>query len=147
MNSNGVTVSKSSIWVKIGDFCPKWPRNLTDNLKTIGHLSYTTSSVVHHLIAICQFKLELQSRKAQFVSKSTIFCPAWPWNLMDDLENNRVPLRGHIKLCASFHRHQWIQTAVTFRKRWIMVKIDEFCPVWPWNLTDNLEKETKGHNY
>ena len=29
--------------------------------KTIGHLSYATSSFVHHLIIICEFKLESQS--------------------------------------------------------------------------------------
>ena len=27
----------------------------------------------------------LQSGKAQFGSKSVMFCPMWPWNLMDDL--------------------------------------------------------------
>ena len=30
-------------------------------LKTIGHLYYTTSSCVHDFIAICEFKLELES--------------------------------------------------------------------------------------
>ena len=56
-------------------------------LKTIGHLFYATSSFVHHFIAICEFKLELQSGNAQFGSKSAIYCPVWPWNLTDDLEN------------------------------------------------------------
>ena len=56
--------------------------------KTIGHLSYATLSSLHHFIIICEFKLELQSRNAQFGSKSTIFFLAvWPWNLKDDLEN------------------------------------------------------------
>ena len=54
--------------------------------KTIGHLSYAASSFVHHFIAIGEFKLELQSRNAQFGSKSTIFFAVWPWKLMDDLE-------------------------------------------------------------
>ena len=34
--------------------------------KTIGHLFYATSSFVHHLVAIGEFKLELQFRNAQF---------------------------------------------------------------------------------
>ena len=38
-------------------------------LKTIGHLSYATSSFVHHFIAISEFKLELESGNAQFGSK------------------------------------------------------------------------------
>ena len=54
--------------------------------KTIGHLFYATSSFVHHFVVIVEFKLELQSGNAQFVSKSTIFLAVWPWNLTYDLE-------------------------------------------------------------
>ena len=54
--------------------------------KTIRHLFYATSSFVHHYVAICEFKLELQSGNAQFGSNSTIFRAVWPWNLTDDLE-------------------------------------------------------------
>ena len=42
------------------------------------------------------------------------------------LKNNREPLLCCFKFCASFHNHQWIQTGVTFRKRPILVKIDDF---------------------
>ena len=61
----------------------RWP------WKTIGHLFYATSSFVHHFKAISEFKLELQSRNAQFASKWTIFCPVWPWNLTGDLEKQK----------------------------------------------------------
>ena len=54
-------------------------------LKTIGHFFYTTSSFVHHFKSIGEFKLDLQSRNAQFGSKLVICYPVWPWNLMDDL--------------------------------------------------------------
>ena len=54
--------------------------------KTIGHLFYATSSFVHHFVAICVFKLELQSGNAQSGSNSTIFRAVWPWNLTDDLQ-------------------------------------------------------------
>ena len=55
--------------------------------KTIGHLFYATSSFVHHFVAICVFKLELQSGNAQSGSNSTIFravrvtlkFDVWPW--------------------------------------------------------------------
>ena len=59
--------------------------------KTIGHLFYATLSFVHHFVAICEFKLELQSGNAQFGSNSTIFRAAWPWNLTDDLEKQQGP--------------------------------------------------------
>ena len=52
--------------------------------KTIGHLFYATSSLVHHFVAIGEFKLELQFGNAQFGSKSTIFLAVWPCNLTYD---------------------------------------------------------------
>ena len=109
--------------------------------KTIWHLFYTMLSFVHHFQATSELKLELQSGNAQFWSKSVIFCPLWPWNLMDDLKNNRAPLLCCFKLCSSFHSHHWIQTGVTVWKRPIWVKIDDFfLAVWPWNLMDDLKK-------
>ena len=73
--------SKSTIFRAV------WPWNLTYDLeKTIGHLFYATSSSMHHFIAIGEFKLELQSRNAQFGSKSSIFLAVWPCNLTYDLE-------------------------------------------------------------
>ena len=83
----GVTVRKRPIWVKFDYFLSRvtlkfdgWPS------KTIGHLFYANSSLVHHFVAIGEFKLELQSGNAQSGSKSTIFLATWPWNLTDDLE-------------------------------------------------------------
>ena len=61
----GVIVRKRQIWVKIDDFLScvtckfdRWP------WKTIGHLSVPTEIIVHHFVAIGEFKLELQSRKS-----------------------------------------------------------------------------------
>ena len=113
--------------------------------KTIGHLFYTTKRFVHHFKAIGEFKLELQTGNAQFGSKLAIFCPLWPWNLMDDLENNRAPLLRYIKMCASFQSYRWIQTGVTVRKRSIRFKISDFlgretskCGGRPWKTIGHL---------
>ena len=82
-----VTVRIRSIRVKIGDCLSRvtlkfdgWP------WKVIRHLFFATFSFVRHFKAISEFILKLQSGSAQFGSKSAIFCPMWPWNLMDDLE-------------------------------------------------------------
>ena len=98
----GVTVRKRLIWVKINNFFSRvtlkfdrWP------WITIGHLFYATSGFVHHFIAIGQFKLELQSRNAQFGSKSTNFLAVWPWNLKDDLEKHKGTSSKH-------HQALWI---------------------------------------
>ena len=58
----GDTVRKHPIWVKFGHFYSRvtlkfdgWP------WKTIGHLFYAASGCVHDFIAICEFKLDLES--------------------------------------------------------------------------------------
>ena len=47
---------------------------------------------MHHFIAICEFKLKLQSGNAHFGSKSAIYCPpvtlkfdGWPWKTAEHL--------------------------------------------------------------
>ena len=70
------------------------------------------------------------------------FCPVWPWNLMDDLKHNRAPLLCHIKLCASFHSHQGIQTRVTVRKHpnWGKICFDLYdLDLWPLTLTFHIK--------
>ena len=132
----GVTVQKWRIRVKIGDFLSRVNLKFDGwHWKTIGHLFHTMLSFVHHFKVIGEFKLELQSRNAQFGSKSAIFvpCDLEIWRMT--LKNNRVPLLCCFKLCVSF------QTGVNVQKRSIWVKIDDFFPMWPWNLTDDLEKQ------
>ena len=68
--------------------------------KTIGHLFYSTSSFVHHFVAIGEFKLELQSGNAQFGLNSKILepCDLDIWRMT--LKNNRAPFLSNIKLYA-----------------------------------------------
>ena len=105
-----------SNWIQITNFSPcvtfkfdGWP------WKTVGHLFYTMSSFAHHFKTIGEFKLKLQSRNAQFGSKSAIFCPCdleiW-WITLE-----RASLLQYVKLCALFERHPWIQIRVTVQKR------------------------------
>ena len=86
-----VTGQKCSIQVEIGDILScvtlkfdEWP------WKTIGHLFYTTLSVVQHFKTIRIFKLELQSQNPRLRSKLLIFFPVWPWKLTDDPEKQYV---------------------------------------------------------
>ena len=102
--------------------------------KMIGHLFNVTSSYVHHFKTIAEFKLEIPSINAKFGSKSSIFRPVWPWNLMDDLEKNRTALLCYFKLCASFHCHVWIQTGVTVQKQLgrVLTCVTLTFDLWPW---------------
>ena len=103
-------------------------------LKTIGHLFYATSSFAHHLVAICGFKLELQSRNTQSGQIQQFFEPydLEIWRMT--LKNTRAPLLSNIKLCASFHHHIWIQTGVTVRKQlsWVLTSVTLTFDLWPW---------------
>ena len=143
LNQIGVTVRKRPIPVKIGDClsrvtlkCEGW------SWKTIGHIFNTTSNFVHHF----KDKLELQSRNAQFTSKSAIFfvlCDLEIWHMI--LKNNRAPVLCYFKLCTSFRIHWWIQTGVTVQKRPIWVWNDDFFSHvtlkfdrWPWKTIGHL---------
>ena len=50
--------------------------------KTIGHHFYANSSFVQHFVALCEFKLELQSRNAPIRAKFVL----WLWPLSSDLD-------------------------------------------------------------
>ena len=83
----GDTVRKRPIWVKFDDFFSRVTLKFDGwHWKIIGHLFNTTSSFLHHFLAIGEFKYELQSGNAQSGSNSTIFRAVWPWYLTDDLE-------------------------------------------------------------
>ena len=76
----------------------RWP------WKKIGHLFCATSSFMHHLIAISEFKLELQSANAEFRSKSIIFLycvtlkfDRWPWKTI-----------GHLFYATSSFAHHFV---------------------------------------
>ena len=69
----------------------------------IGHLFYFTSSFVHHLKLLGEFKLKLLSGNPQFGSKSaTCFVPCDLGIWWMTLKNNRALLLCFTKLCALF---------------------------------------------
>ena len=125
-SQTSVTVRKRWIWVKIGDFLLHVTMIIVGwHWKTKGQLSYATSSFVHHFKAIVEIKLVSQPGNAEFGSKSTTFLAVWlkfhiwPW------KNNSARCLKNIELCASFHRHMWIQTGATARKQFRTTNI---CP-------------------
>ena len=59
------------------------------------------------------------------------------------LQISRAPVLCYFKLCASFCCHRWIKTGVLvqFGNDRFGLKLTIFCPGWPWNLNDDLEKQ------
>ena len=140
---SGVTVRKRPIWVKIDDFVSRVTLQYDVwHWKIIGHLFYATSSFVHHFVAIGDFKLELQSGNAQFGSNATIFLSrvtlksdGWPWKAIGHVfyatstfVQHFVPI-GEFKLELQSGNAQSGSNSTFFRA------------VWPWNLTDDLQKQ------
>ena len=138
-----LSTRNAQIRAKSSIFRPAWPCNLTDDLgETTGHLFHATSSVVHHFKTIGEFKLELQSGKFQFGSNFASFfyqCDLEIWRMT--LKTSKRTLQCRFKFCASLRSHPRIQIRVSVRKRSVRVKSGDFCPVWPWNLTNDLEKQ------
>ena len=128
-----VTVRKRPNWVKFDDFLSHvtwkfdgWP------WKTIGHLFYATSSFVNHFVAICVFKLELQSGNDQSGSNSTIFRAVWPWNLTDDLEQGKSEGFESCDPPIVRKRPIWVKIGdVLYR---VTLKFDG----WPWKTIEHL---------
>ena len=136
-------VRKCPIWVKIGDVLSHvtlkfdgWP------WKTIGHLSFAVSSFVQHFIGIGEFKLELQSGNAQFGSNSTIFFSCVTLKF-DRLHGKTI---GHLFYATSSFVHHFVASGelklelhsgnARFGSNSTILRA-----VWPWNLTDDLERQ------
>ena len=98
--------------------------------KTIGHLLYITSIVVHHFKAIGEFELALQSGNALFGSKSAFFA-VWPWNVTVGLEKHDISTFVHyfVAIDDSNWSYSPDKSELGQDKR--------FLAVWPWNLTDD----------
>ena len=117
-----------------------WPRNI------IGHVSYTTSSFVHHVKSISEFKLELQSGNAQFRSNSTNFfsrvtlkLDGWPWKTIRHLfyatssfVHHFVAI-GELKLELQSGNAQFGSKSANFFSH-VTLQFD----VWPWKTIGHL---------
>ena len=111
-------------------------------LKIIGHLFYITSSFVHHLKPLHEFKLELLSRNAQFGSKSVIFLSCvrlkfdgWPWKIIGHHFYATLSFVHHFKPISEF------KIKLQSGNAQFGSKLKIFLVVWPWNLMDDLEKQ------
>ena len=98
---------------------------------------------VHHFKSVGELKLELQSRNAQFGSKLAIILSCLtlkfdgrPWKMTGHLFYAALSFAHHFKAIGEFK----LELQSGFWKHTIRVKLAIFCPVWPWNLMDDLGK-------
>ena len=138
--ATGLVISN---WIPIVDFSARvtlkfdgWPR------KTIGHFLYTTTSFVHHFHSIDEVKIELQSGNAQIGSKLVIFLSCvtlkldgWPWKTIGHLFYSTFSFVHHFKAIDQF------KLELQSGNSQFGSKSEYFCPMWPRNFTDDLEKQ------
>ena len=139
----GVTVQKRSIRVKIGDFLSHmtvkfdgWPS------KTIGepllcYIKLCASFQSHRWIqtGVTVRKRSIRVKISDFLSRVTLKFDGWAWKT-----------KGHLYYVASSFVHHFIAIGEFKLKLqsgnaqfgW---KLAIYCPMWPWNLTDDLEKQ------
>ena len=122
-------------------FCPVWPRNFDEwHWKTIGHLFYTTLSFVHYFKAIGEFSYSPETLNSG--ENRRFFCPVWSWNLMDDIEKQHgtssMLLQALCIISKPSVNSNWSYSPETpnLCQNWWF-----FLVAWPWNLTDDLEKQ------
>ena len=128
--------SKSTIFLAV------WPRNFTDDpqkQKGISSMLLQALCMISYPLVNSNWSYSPETPNLGQIRRLLEPCDYAIWRMT--LKNNRAPLLCYFKLYASFRSHRWIQTGVTVRKRPIWVKFVDFIAVWPWNLTDDLQKQ------
>ena len=93
----GVTVRKRPIEVKIGDFLSRVTLKFDVlHWKTIVPIFWPTSSFVHHFVAICELKLDLQSETRNAGQKRWFIIPCNLEISQMTLKDYRAPFLWHI---------------------------------------------------
>ena len=132
----GVTVQKRSIRVIIGNFLPSV--TLKNNRATLLYYIKLCASFQSHRwiqAKVTVRKRPIQVKIGNFLPRVTIKFDGWPWKTI-----------GHLFYVASRFVHHFIATGefklklqsgnAQFGSKSVI-----FCPVWPWNSTNDLEKQ------
>ena len=136
LSANAQIGSKSLI------FQLMWPWNLTDDFENLrGNIFDAPRSYACHYIAIWKFKLEILSGNAQIGAKSifwahvTLKFEVWPPKIIGNLFHASRSYVCHFIAIWGF------ALVLSSGRAQISAKLSTFWHVWPWNLTDDLEKQ------
>ena len=106
-------------------------------------LEYSRAPLLYYIKLCASFQIHQWSQTWVTVrkdsgSKLVIFCFVWPWNLMNDLKKTighlfftTFSFVHHFKAMGEFKLEFQSGNAQFGSKSAI------FCPMWPWNLTDD----------
>ena len=122
-------------------FQPVWPWNLMDGLEK--HKG--TSSILHQALGIISNQSVNQNwsyspetpnlgQNLQFLSPVTLKFDGWPWKTIGHLFYSMLSFVHHFKSIDEF-KLEWQSGNLQFGSQSVI-----FCPLWAWNLMDDLEK-------
>ena len=143
----GVTVQKRSIRVKVGNFWSlmtlkfdRWPwrMSLKNNRAPFLYYAKLCASFQSHRwiqIGVTVRKRLIQVKIGNLLSCVTLKFDGWPWKTMGYLFYATPSFVHHFKPIDEFKLELHSGNAQFGTKSTIIY------PVWPWNLTDNLEKQ------
>ena len=107
-----------------------WWMTLKNNRAPLLHYVKLCASFQSHWwiqTGVTVWKLSIQVKIDISLSRVTLKFDGWPWKTI-----------GHLFYATSSFMHNFLQFGnTTF---WTKLMIF-FCPVWPWNLTDDLDKQ------
>ena len=125
----GVTVRKRPIWVKFGDFSAVWPWNLTDDLEQ--GKSEGFESCDRPTVGKCPIWVKI----GDVLYRVTLKFDGWPWKTIGHLSSAVSSFVQHFIAIGEFKLE--LQSGNTQFGSNLMI----FRAVWPWNLTDDLQKQ------
>ena len=117
-------------------FCQMWGHRLNTALSGFPQKSEKNKANLRDLITVTCLVFLL---KIGF--KSLILGPCDLEILWKTSKNNKAPLLCYFKLCAAFHAICEFEMELQSGNAQFGSKSAIFCSVWPWNLTDDLEKQ------
>ena len=118
-----------------------WPRNLMDDLGK----QYCTSSILHQALCIiskpsvnsnwsCSPEMSNSGKIVDFLSSVTLKFNKWPWKILGHLFYPTSSFVHHF-IAISENKLELQSGNYQFGSKWAA-----FCPMWPWNLMDDLDK-------
>ena len=139
---SGVTVRERSIQAKLAIFCPMWPWNLMMSMENnkalpLYNFKIRASFQSHRWIEarVNVWKRSIQFKIGDFLSCLTLIFDRWPWKTIRHLFCTTWSFVHYFKAIGEFKLELQSWNTQFGSKSPI------FCPVWPWNLTDDLEKQ------
>ena len=138
----GITVRKRQIRVKFGYFFPCdleiWRMTLeTTRAPLLCYFKLCASFHSHQSIhtGVTVRKRQIRVKIGYYLSRVTLKFDRWPWKTIGHLSDATSSFLHHFRALGHFKLELLSGNAKFGSKSAI------FCPVWPWNLTDDIEKQ------